>query len=79
MEQQEFVQIFEAYESHLAVSRLLDYDDLLLRCSDLLRQHPECVSNVQAVLIDEFQDTNLVQFGVDESLCLEAPANHDRW
>ena len=41
---------------------LLDYDDLLLRCAELLRQHPSCVSNVEAVLIDEFQDTNLVQF-----------------
>ena len=44
------------------MSNLLDYDDLLLRCVDLLRQHPTCVSNVEAVLIDEFQDTNLVQF-----------------
>jgi DNA helicase-2/ATP-dependent DNA helicase PcrA len=43
-------------------SNLLDYDDLLLRCADLLRAYPSCVSNVEAVLIDEFQDTNLVQF-----------------
>ncbi|MCJ1294021.1 hypothetical protein MMC34_005578 [Xylographa carneopallida] len=62
VDQQEFVTVFEAYESHLAISNLLDYDDLLLRCVDLLRQHPHCVSNVEVVLIDEFQDTNLVQF-----------------
>jgi DNA helicase-2/ATP-dependent DNA helicase PcrA len=43
-------------------SNLLDYDDLLLRCVDLLRAYPSCVSNVEAVLIDEFQDTNFVQF-----------------
>ena len=61
-EQQEFFDVFEAYQSQLAKSNLLDYDDLLLRCVDLLRQHPTCVSNVEVVLIDEFQDTNVVQF-----------------
>jgi DNA helicase-2/ATP-dependent DNA helicase PcrA len=60
--QQEFLQIFQEYEAYLATSNLLDYDDLLLRCVDLLQKHPECVSNVEAVLIDEFQDTNSVQF-----------------
>ena len=62
VEQQEFITVFEAYEAHLATSNLLDYDDLLLRCVDLLRENPTCVSNVEAVLIDEFQDTNIVQF-----------------
>jgi DNA helicase-2/ATP-dependent DNA helicase PcrA len=62
VDQQEFVQVYREYESALANSNLLDYDDLLLRCVDLLRQHPHCVSNVQAVLVDEFQDTNRIQF-----------------
>ena len=62
VEQHEFTVVFEAYEDQLAKSNLLDYDDLLLRCVDLLRQHPICVSNVEVILIDEFQDTNLVQF-----------------
>ncbi|MCJ1251894.1 hypothetical protein MMC30_009132 [Trapelia coarctata] len=62
VEQQGFITVFEAYEAHLATSNLLDYDDLLLRCVDLLRENPTCVSNIEAVLIDEFQDTNIVQF-----------------
>lgn len=62
VEVQEFDLCYEQYESALKISNLLDYDDLLLRCVDLLRNHPSCVSNVEAVLIDEFQDTNLVQF-----------------
>ncbi|KAL8834527.1 MAG: hypothetical protein Q9170_003709 [Blastenia crenularia] len=62
IDQHEFTQVFEAYENQLEQANLLDYDDLLLRCSELLRQHPLCVSNVEAVLIDEFQDTNVVQF-----------------
>jgi len=62
VEAQEFEGCYEQYEEALKRSNLLDYDDLLLRCVDLLRQYPSCVSNVEAVLIDEFQDTNLVQF-----------------
>lgn len=58
----ELVDIYREYESALAASNLLDYDDLLLRCGDLLREHPQCVSNVQAVLVDEFQDTNIIQY-----------------
>ncbi|OQD87124.1 hypothetical protein PENANT_c006G02519 [Penicillium antarcticum] len=61
-EEQEIVDIYRDYESALAASNLLDYDDLLLRCGDLLREHPQCVSNVQAVLVDEFQDTNIIQY-----------------
>lgn len=59
---QEFETCYLEYEEHLKRSNLLDFDDLLLRCVELLRTHPSCVSNVEAVLIDEFQDTNLVQF-----------------
>ena len=66
VDQQDFVRVFEAYQDHLEQSNLLDYDDLLLRCVDLLRQHPACVSNIEVVLIDEFQDTNIVQFELME-------------
>jgi len=62
VEAQEFDKCYAEYEDALQRSNLLDYDDLLLRCVDLLRNHPSCVSNVEAVLIDEFQDTNIVQF-----------------
>lgn len=62
VELQEFLQIYREYEAALAASNLLDYDDLLLKCHDLLSKHPECVSNVEALLIDEFQDTNNIQY-----------------
>lgn len=62
LEHREFVQVYREYENELATSNLLDYDDLLLRCAELLRRHPECVSNVQVVLVDEFQDTNQIQY-----------------
>ncbi|KAF3171848.1 hypothetical protein EYR41_009687 [Orbilia oligospora] len=65
----EFSKIYSQYEKELKNSNLLDFDDLLLRCLDLLRAHPLCVSNIESVLIDEFQDTNLVQFDL---MCLFA-------
>jgi DNA helicase-2/ATP-dependent DNA helicase PcrA len=61
-EQHEFCCIYSEYEDTLKASNLLDFDDLLLRCTELLRKHPACVSNIQAVLIDEYQDTNNVQY-----------------
>ncbi|KAL2353019.1 ATP-depentend DNA helicase-like protein [Cryomyces antarcticus] len=72
-EQHEFAIAYAEYEAVLKASNLLDYDDLLLRCVSLLRTHPECVSNVEAVLIDEFQDTNTVQFDL---MCLIAQRRH---
>ncbi|KAG8423780.1 ATP-dependent DNA helicase srs2 [Metarhizium acridum] len=56
------IECYTAYQDHLARSNLLDYDDLLVRCVELLQEHPSCVSNVQAVLIDEYQDTNGIQY-----------------
>ncbi|KIW07007.1 uncharacterized protein PV09_01902 [Verruconis gallopava] len=61
-DQQEFEAICAEYEEELKSAKLLDYDDLLLRCVELLTKFPECVSNIEAVLIDEFQDTNHVQY-----------------
>ncbi|RKF59054.1 ATP-dependent DNA helicase srs2 [Golovinomyces cichoracearum] len=62
IESRDFELCYQEYGDTLRRSNLLDYDDLLLRCVDLLRDHPKCVANVEAVLIDEFQDTNIVQF-----------------
>ena len=47
--EQEFTLVYSEYEAALEISNLLDYDDLLLRCADLLRSYPQCVSNIQAV------------------------------
>jgi DNA helicase-2/ATP-dependent DNA helicase PcrA len=58
----EFAMVYSSYEEHLKASNLLDYDDLLVRCVELLKRHPSCVSTIQAVLIDEYQDTNNIQY-----------------
>lgn len=64
---------YKEYQDQLARSNLLDYDDLLVKCVELLQDHPSCVSNVQSVLIDEYQDTNGIQY---ELMKLFAQAQH---
>jgi DNA helicase-2/ATP-dependent DNA helicase PcrA len=59
---QELETCYREYQKHLETSNLLDYDDLLVSCVDLLRKFPSCVSNIQTVLIDEYQDTNGIQY-----------------
>lgn len=57
-----FETCYQEYQKQLERSNLLDYDDLLVRCVELLQTHPACVANVEAVLIDEYQDTNGIQY-----------------
>ena len=58
--------IFEAYEKLLAQSNALDFDDLLLRAAKLLRQDSAVLerwrSRFQYIHVDEYQDTNQVQY-----------------
>ncbi|MDQ7844553.1 MAG: UvrD-helicase domain-containing protein [Armatimonadota bacterium] len=55
----------ETYQDLKAQEGLLDFDDLLLRTRDLLRDHPEVRRAFQqrfaAILVDEFQDTDPLQ------------------
>jgi DNA helicase-2/ATP-dependent DNA helicase PcrA len=50
----------------LLSSNALDFDDLLLRTVQLFGEHPDILSKYQSrfqhVMVDEFQDTNLVQY-----------------
>ncbi|KAM4062936.1 AAA domain-containing protein [Hirsutella rhossiliensis] len=64
---------YDEYQAHLTRANLLDYDDLLVYCVQLLQDHPSCVSNIQAVLIDEYQDTNGIQYDL---MKLFAQARH---
>lgn len=57
--------IFRAYETQLRNAAALDFDDLLLRAVELLREHADVRSRwnsrFQYLLVDEFQDTNQSQ------------------
>ncbi len=57
---------YRAYQDMLAERAALDYDDILLNARDLLRDHGDVRGEVQgriaALLVDEFQDTDPVQY-----------------
>ncbi len=60
--------VYEAYEELLRRTGSLDFDDLLLRAAQVLRESPEARAYWQArfryILVDEFQDTNRPQYEV---------------
>src|SRR2546423_3520309 len=62
----QIAQIFAAYEQLLRQSNALDFDDLLLRSAKLLRESTAVREKWQArfqyVHVDEYQDTNRVQY-----------------
>ncbi len=64
---EEIVQrVYERYQPSLAESNALDFDDLLMRAVQLFRQVPEVLDRYQSrylhLQVDEFQDTNPVQY-----------------
>lgn len=58
--------VFERYNERLIEASAMDFDDLLLKTVELFKAHPGILEHYRArfahVLVDEFQDTNLVQW-----------------
>lgn len=68
--------VWERYEKLLARESALDFDDLILKTVILLRDHPEIRREYQSrwkyIHIDEYQDTNGVQYEMARLLAGEA-------
>ena len=64
--------VYERYRELLAESNAVDFDDLLMKTVQLFRNSPETLSKYQSrylhILVDEFQDTNLVQYELIKQL-----------
>lgn len=64
--------IYSAYELHLMNDNCLDFDDLLLKTKALFENFPDILERYQDwfryIHVDEFQDTNPVQFRIIELL-----------
>ncbi len=64
--------VFVHYELEKAAASALDFDDLLLKTAKLLRENAEVRTRWQEhfkhILIDEYQDTNAVQYRLIKSL-----------
>ncbi|MCL2672122.1 MAG: UvrD-helicase domain-containing protein [Clostridiales bacterium] len=63
---------FNLYQKRLRESNSMDFDDLLLNTLQLLREYPEVLEKYQSrfayILVDEYQDTNGVQYRILELL-----------
>lgn len=66
---------YKTYERRLREMNAMDFDDLLLRCVELFETYPEVLHRYQTVfrhiLVDEYQDTNAVQYRWVELLARE--------
>ena len=65
-DEQVAVRVMALYEERLAAYQAVDFDDLISLPLKLLQRHPEARARWQAkfghVLVDEYQDTNAVQY-----------------
>ena len=75
------IEIYEGYEAAMRQSNALDYDDLLLKTVELLVSHPEVLSYYQErfhyVHIDEYQDTNRIQYALVKLIVKGDGAGHE--
>lgn len=64
--QQRIAELYVAYEKQRQAAAALDFDDLLVKAVELLRENSEIRASWQQqfrhILIDEYQDTNAVQY-----------------
>lgn len=68
-------QLYQAYEKEKAASKCIDFDDLLLKVHKLYNSNKEFryaqQMQVRHLLVDEYQDTNLVQHALLKHMSLD--------
>ena len=69
------VKIYYAYEEACKTANLVDFNELLLRAYELWANNPHLLQHYQErfkhILVDEFQDTNAIQYAWIRLLCHE--------
>ena len=67
-EEKRIAEIYALYQKRLKQNNALDFDDLLLKTVELFKNEPDVLLSYQErfryILIDEYQDTNTVQFAL---------------
>ncbi|MFW6105111.1 MAG: DNA helicase PcrA [Chloroflexota bacterium] len=58
--------VYQRYQQSLSQGRAVDFDDLLMKTVQLFQNNPQILNRYQSkyvhILVDEFQDTNIVQY-----------------
>jgi DNA helicase-2/ATP-dependent DNA helicase PcrA len=71
------VEAYRVYQAHLLRANSVDFDDLLLHVAQMLHEYPELRSQLDEryryILVDEYQDTNLVQYAIVRALSIDHP------
>ena len=73
--------VYETYKRELELQRLVDFDDMIALCVRIFSNYPDILKKYQDIykyiLVDEYQDTNAVQFrllymlaGISGNLCV---------
>lgn len=64
--EKEYTRIYHAYEERCEREALVDFGEMLLRSLDMLQEHDDLLRHYRHmlanVLVDEFQDTNTIQY-----------------
>ncbi|HDR04241.1 MAG TPA: ATP-dependent DNA helicase PcrA, partial [Candidatus Marinimicrobia bacterium] len=79
--EEKYAHVYEAYEALLKKNHSFDFDDLLLKPLEYFEQRPAFLKKYQYrfdyLLVDEYQDTNLLQFqfvhylsGLHQNICV---------
>lgn len=69
-----FREMFEKYQKMLTEKRLIDFDDMLVYCYELLKKRKDILAmwqqQFQYIMIDEFQDINKLQYEIIKLLAM---------
>ncbi len=69
------IAVFKKYEQRLKDANAFDFDDLILKVLELFKKCPDVLDKYRRkfkyVLVDEYQDTNALQYELIELLCRE--------
>jgi DNA helicase-2/ATP-dependent DNA helicase PcrA len=69
------IEVYRAYEEEMKRSNALDFDDLLLKTYELLKNNPDVLQSYRNkfrfILVDEYQDTNHIQYLIVKLLASE--------
>ena len=78
----QFEQVYEEYQKSLKIFNALDFDDLLVLPIEIFKNNPDVLekyrSRYRYIMVDEFQDTSLIQYRLMRLLALGAENEYSK-